>query len=111
MVRRRPPRSTLCPATPLFRSAATAELWGLVNRVVPLAELDAEVEKLARRIAAHSPAVVAHGKRLFYRQVEEPLAAAYATASEGMVSNLDLEDASEGIDAFLARRPAAWRGR
>ena len=91
--------------------AATAERWGLVNRVVPLAELDAEVETLARRVAAYSPAVVAHGKRLFYRQVEEPLDEAYATASKGMVSNLDLEDAAEGIDAFLARRPAAWRGR
>ncbi len=91
--------------------AATAERWGLVNRVVPLAELDAEVDRLARRIAAHSPAVVAHGKRLFYRQVEEPLEAAYATASDGMVRNMAMEDAAEGIDAFLARRPPAWRGR
>ena len=41
----------------------------------------------------------------------EALDEAYATASKGMVSNLDLEDAAEGIDAFLARRPAAWRGR
>jgi enoyl-CoA hydratase/carnithine racemase len=91
--------------------AATAERWGLVNRVVPSAELDAEVDRLARKVASHSPAVVALGKRLFYRQVDEPLAEAYATASEGMVCNMGLEDAAEGIDAFLARRPPAWRGR
>lgn len=91
--------------------ATTAERWGLVNRVVPAAELDAEVERLARRIASHSAAVVSLGKRLFYRQVDEPLAEAYATASEGMVCNMGLEDAAEGIDAFLARRPPAWRGR
>lgn len=91
--------------------AATAERWGLVNRVVPAAGLDAEVERLARKAASHSAAVVALGKRLFYRQVEEPVARAYATASEGMVCNMGLEDAAEGIDAFLARRPPAWRGR
>ena len=91
--------------------AATAERWGLVNRVVPLAELDAEVERLARRVASHSPAVVSHGKRLFYEQVELTLEDAYATASAGMAANLELEDAAEGMDAFLGRRLPVWRGR
>lgn len=91
--------------------AATAERWGLVNRVVPPEDLDAEVERLARKIAGHSPAVVRLGKRLFYEQVDAPLGAAYALASDGMVGNMGMEDAAEGIDAFLARRPPEWRGR
>lgn len=91
--------------------ARTAEKWGLVNRVVPLAELDAAVGKLARKIAAHSQAVVRLGKERFYRQVEMSLADAYAFASDGMTCNMMLEDAAEGIDAFLGKRPASWRGR
>ena len=63
--------------------AATAVRWGLVNRVVPLAELDAAVATLARKIAAQSPAVVKLGKALFYEQVEQGLAEAYARRPRG----------------------------
>jgi len=58
--------------------AKTALAWGLVNRIAPLAELDAEVDKLARKIVAHSGAVVSLGKRFFYEQVEKGLAEAYS---------------------------------
>jgi enoyl-CoA hydratase/carnithine racemase len=91
--------------------ARTAERWGLVNRVVPLERLDEEVTALAHKIAVHSPAVVRLGKRLFYEQVEQGLVEAYSVASEGMACNMMLEDAGEGIDAFLARRPANWKNR
>src|SRR5882762_4032905 len=91
--------------------AKTALAWGLVNRVVPLAELDAEVDRLARKIVAHSGAVVSLGKRFFYDQVEKGLADAYSLASEGMACNMMLEDAGEGIDAFIQKRRPDWRGR
>jgi enoyl-CoA hydratase/carnithine racemase len=91
--------------------AASAERWGLVNRVVPLAELDAAVEQLAHKVAAHSSAVVRLGKELFYRQVDMGLQDAYALAGEGMACNMMLEDAAEGIDAFLAKRKPDWRER
>ena len=91
--------------------ASTAERWGLVNRVVPLERLDDEVTALARKIADHSPAVTRLGKALFYEQLEQGIADAYATASEGMACNMMLEDAAEGIDAFLAKRPPHWKGR
>ena len=91
--------------------AATAERWGLVNRVVPPVELDNAVGQLARRIAGHSPAVIRLGKQLFYDQVEKRLDDAYAVAGEGMACNMMLEDAAEGIDAFLQKRPPDWRGR
>jgi len=91
--------------------AKTALSWGLVNRVAPLAALDAEVDKLARKIVAHSGAVVSLGKRFFYDQVEKGLADAYSLASEGMACNMMLEDAGEGIDAFIQKRNPDWRGR
>jgi enoyl-CoA hydratase/carnithine racemase len=91
--------------------APTAERWGLVNRVVPPGELDDAVGRLAHKIAGHSPAVIRMGKQLFYDQVEKRLEDAYALAGEGMACNMMLEDAAEGIDAFLAKRSPAWRGR
>jgi enoyl-CoA hydratase/carnithine racemase len=90
--------------------AATALDWGLLNRVVPAGELDAEIGLLAQGIAAKSAAIVALGKRAFYQQVGLDLAGAYARAGEAMACNLLEPDAAEGIDAFLARRPPVWRG-
>lgn len=90
--------------------ATTAVAWGLVNRAVPAEALDAEVAALAATIAGKSPAVVALGKRAFYRQVDETLAAAYASTGEAMACNLLEPDAAEGIDAFLGKRPPVWGG-
>jgi len=89
--------------------AKIALSWGLVNRVAPPAGLDAEVEKLAGKILAHSGAVVSLGKKFFYDQVEQGLGGAYALASEGMACNMMLEDAAEGIDAFIAKRKPDWK--
>ncbi|MEX2650408.1 MAG: enoyl-CoA hydratase [Alphaproteobacteria bacterium] len=83
---------------------------GLVNRVVPAAELDGAVNELAVKIAGKSPLTLAIGKEAFYRQAELGLEAAYAYASEAMTRNMMARDAEEGIDAFLAKRPAVWRG-
>jgi enoyl-CoA hydratase/carnithine racemase len=91
--------------------AQTALSWGLVNRVAPADELDTEVAKLAGRIAAHSPAVLAMGKASFYEQVEQDMAGAYALAAEGMACNMMLEDAAEGIDAFIGKRKPEWKNR
>ena len=91
--------------------AKTALAWGLVNRVVPGADLDAEVGRLAGKILAHSGSVVTMGKRFFYEQVEKSLEDAYALASEGMACNMMLADAAEGIDAFLGKRKPDWKGK
>jgi enoyl-CoA hydratase/carnithine racemase len=94
-----------------FLDAATALDWGLVNRVVPDDELDAATLALARAIAEKSPVAVRAGKRLFAPQLAAGLEEAYALACETMARNLLAEDAREGIDAFLAKRRPAWRGR
>src|SRR2546425_7907186 len=91
--------------------AHTALAWGLVNRVVSADALDMEVRRFADIIFARSPAAVRMGKEAFYRQIDRPLDAAYEVASETMSCNMLLEDAAEGIDAFLQKRRANWRGR
>ena len=90
--------------------AARAREIGLVNRVVPEAELDAEVTALAGLIASKSPLTLTIGKEAFYRQAEMALDAAYDYASEVMTRNMLARDAAEGIDAFLTRRDPVWSG-
>ncbi|MGD9616384.1 MAG: enoyl-CoA hydratase [Alphaproteobacteria bacterium] len=89
--------------------AATAKALGLVNRIVPSADLSAATLDLARRIAAKSAFTVAIGKEAFYRQAEMGLADAYRHAGEVMTRNMLARDAGEGIDAFLAKRPPVWQ--
>jgi len=91
--------------------AERAREAGLVNRVVPEAELDAAVTALARQIAGKSPLILKIGKEAFYRQAELGLQEAYAYASEVMTRNMLAHDAEEGIDAFLEKRPPHWEGR
>jgi enoyl-CoA hydratase/carnithine racemase len=90
--------------------AARARELGLVNRVVPEAELDTAVAALAGQIAAKSPLTLAIGKAAFYRQAEMGLDDAYAYVSEVMTRNMLARDAAEGIDAFLAKRQPVWTG-
>ena len=81
--------------------APEAAAMGLINRFVPAGDLDAAVDEAANAIAAKAPAAIALGKRVFGRQAELPLADAYGVASTGMVENLALECARDGIAGFL----------
>ena len=89
----------------------TAAEWGLVNRVVPTAELQAETRKLAARIADASELVVAIGKQAFYSQIDLEQPKAYAYAKEVMSMNALAADAQEGISAFLEKRSPCWAGK
>ena len=91
-------------------SAAEALAAGLVNRVVPAAELRAASRALAEKIVASSAYVVALGKRAFYRQIRLAQSEAYAFASGVMCTNAKAEDAQEGMSAFLQKRQPTWRG-
>ncbi len=91
--------------------AEAAEKIGLVNRTVADAELDHTVEEICARIAEKSPLTLRIGKQAFYRQLEMGLDEAYDYASQVMTENMLAEDAEEGIDAFLQKRPPLWRGK
>jgi enoyl-CoA hydratase/carnithine racemase len=84
--------------------ATTAAVWGLINDVVPAAQLRAGVLAKAAHVAQASPLTLAIGKQAFYETAELPQSAAYARASEIMTANLAEPDAREGIAAFLERR-------
>ena len=89
-------------------SASRAAEMGLINQVVPSAELRAASVALAKKIAAKSSLTVSTGKRAFYRQKEMDLEAAYNYASEIMVANMLTRDAEEGIAAFVEKRAPDW---
>jgi enoyl-CoA hydratase/carnithine racemase len=89
--------------------AKTAEGLGLVNRVVPLAELDAAVAAVAKKIAAQPASAVRIGKEMFYRQLSMELPEAYRFAGDTMAANMMEADAIEGIDAFIQKREPAWK--
>jgi enoyl-CoA hydratase/carnithine racemase len=91
--------------------AHTAAQWGLVNRVVPAAELDSETRRLAARVAEASSLVVSLGKSAFYAQIELDQPRAYAYAKEVMSMNSLAADAQEGISAFLEKRSPCWTGK
>ena len=91
-----------------FIDAATAQTLGLVNRVVPAAQLRRATDALAHKIAEKSAMAIALGKEAFYRQIEMDLSAAYAYTSEVMTRNMLAHDAEEGIDAFIAKRKPVW---
>jgi enoyl-CoA hydratase/carnithine racemase len=94
-----------------FIDAPTARDRGLVNHVVPTAELDAAVAKLAATIVSKSPVAVRAGKQVFYKQLERGLEGAYGIACQVMADNMMTEDAQAGIDGFIAKRPVTWKGR
>jgi len=88
--------------------AATALDWGLVNRVVPDAELDDAVDDLLARATRGSRASKAIGKQTVYAQLDRPEADAYGVALEVMASASQLPGAREGMAAFLEKRRPEW---
>ncbi len=84
---------------------------GLVNRVVPLAELDQAVSDLAEKIAGKSAEAVSRGKQSFYRQYEMSRADAYDYVAGVIPDAFETDDAREGIAAFVEKRTPKWKGR
>lgn len=92
-----------------FIGAEEARDKGLVNRVAPPDALDAAVESLVASIVAKPRTALALGKGLFYRQLETGIDAALADASQTMACNMMDESALEGVQAFIEKRPPAWK--
>jgi len=91
-----------------FITADEARVRGLVNRVVPLKALDAEVEKLVQSVLSKPREAVALGKALFYKQRETGVEAAYQLAGQTMACNMMHPVAQEGVQAFIDKRKPQW---
>lgn len=91
-----------------FIDSTTALDWGLVNRVVPAAELRHATQALAETLKSKPRQSLAMGKALFYRQLETGLDAAYQDASATISCNFMQPEAREGVTAFLEKRKPVW---
>ena len=91
-----------------FISAQEALRFGLVNKVVPAAELDDAVKELADHIGQYSRTVLGMGKQSFYQQIEMSERLAYAYATEVISANGVMPVAREGMAAFLEKRDPVW---
>ena len=94
-----------------FVDAATAADWGLVNRAVPVDDLDTAVQELVDAIVGSSPLTVGIGKEAFWVQIELDEHRAYDHTKAVMAMNAGVRDAQEGMGAFLEKRTPTWTGR
>ena len=114
------------PAVPLSRSlgrkkaleliltgdiieAEEAEKIGLVNKVVPLEQLEEETMRMAAKLAAKSPLGVQLGKSSFYKMSDLEYEKAFEMTSNHFALLCTTEDAHEGVDAFLNKREPQWK--
>jgi enoyl-CoA hydratase/carnithine racemase len=86
--------------------AATAADWGLINRAVPPAQLDAATLDLISRASRGCAVSKAMGKQGYYQQIELPQPEAYAVSGERMARGAAREAAQESFSAFLNKRKA-----
>lgn len=89
--------------------ARTALEWGLVNYVVPAAQLDSATFDLLKRVTRGSAQSKGIGKQALYAQIDLDQAKAYAYAIEVMAATSQLPDAREGMRAFLGKREPRWQ--
>jgi enoyl-CoA hydratase/carnithine racemase len=89
-------------------TAEQAVKIGLINRAVPPEEVERQTRMLAETIASKPRATIRTGKEAFYRQLDMPLADAYAYVTQVMIDNMLEPEAVEGISAFLDKREPKW---
>jgi len=91
--------------------AKEAEAWGLVNKVVPGDELEQSTMALARKLAEKSPLAIQLGKKAFYGMADLEFGKALELSNEAFAALCMTEDAKEGVDAFMNKRPPVWKER
>jgi enoyl-CoA hydratase/carnithine racemase len=89
--------------------ARTAASWGLLNRVVPDAQLDAEVDALANSLSERSPTAIRAGLEAFSGQAGKPLEEALPYLRDQLMALLVQPDAIEGLMAFMQKREPVWK--
>src|SRR5712691_3210087 len=92
-------------------SAREAERVGLVNKVVPAAELDAEAMAFAVRLAAGAPLAVRYTKIAVNKLVKDALNVAFDTSTALELLTFHSEDHAEALAALREKRPPVFKGR
>ena len=92
-------------------SAETALDWGLVNQVVPTAEVLDTARALAGRVAANAPLAVQASRQVLLAAFDEEEPTLRKMSSRALADVLKTEDAQEGPRSFIEKRPPVWRGR
>jgi len=92
-------------------NAKQAEDWGVINKAVPAAELDAEVKRWADRLAEKSPIAMKMGLDAFYKQESMEFDTAVKFLAGELAKVIATEDAREGIAAFLQKRKPNFKGK
>jgi 2-(1,2-epoxy-1,2-dihydrophenyl)acetyl-CoA isomerase len=90
---------------------ADAEKWGLVNKVVPLAELAAATAKLAGRFAKGPPLAYARTKRLLNASDTHSLAQQLAAETDSFAASALTDDFALGVKGFLEKTPPSFTGK
>lgn len=84
---------------------------GVVNRSVPSSRVLDEAKQLASTVALQSSAVLALGKRAVHQQRDMPFEQKLMFLRDQLTLNLQLDDAAEGVAAFVGKRAPVWKGR
>jgi enoyl-CoA hydratase/carnithine racemase len=91
-------------------TAAEAVEWGLINKAVPAAELDAAVDEWARKLAAKAPVVMRLGHDSMVNQQDLPYFTALEYLHTQLTVALGTDDLVEGATAFFEKRDPEWKG-
>ena len=91
--------------------AREAERIGLVNKVVPDAELDKVTEEFINAFSAKSGIILSLSKRIFYDSLDSDISKAWEKTTEAARGLMSTEDAVEGLNAYLAKRPPVWKNK
>lgn len=94
-----------------FLEAEEAERIGVLNKIVPAEDLEREAMELAQKIANNPPLAVQMSKMMAYKALDSDLEAALEQAAACQALALSSEDHREGVNAFIEKREAQFKGR